>query len=107
MRVSNLRIEGRIVHARLVSGFEKLSSDGEIVIELPDNVHGTNCVALGRVDIPVFVAGKLIWSSNGKLALEAIPIMFRPLPRRSKAELDSYIVDPEFKARAERDSAKE
>jgi hypothetical protein len=97
LRVTITGIEGNVVRAHLYGPFEFLSRDGSVRIEIPDPPGGGTCVEWGQTDGPVFVLGSVIRTGGGDLTLVATSTPSWPRPRRhSRAELESYIVDPSY-----------
>ena len=101
LRVRITEIRGRTIDAELDGPVARLSPDGRVRIELPEN---DNCNDIGPAQGSVFVVGRLIQYSSGALTLRAMPSRpvriprVVPLPGRSR--YDQYIVDPAYRSDA-------
>jgi hypothetical protein len=107
VRVDDVDVDGPVVSARLDGAFAHLSADGRVRILLPDYPFGSNCILMGPTDGPVFVIGRLSQTSPGQLSLVATPTRDLPRRRRSRCEIEQYIVDPAYLPPAPRRCARE
>lgn len=96
-----LAIAGDVVRARLDGPFAKALGHETVTIDLPQYPLGGNCVSYGLTNGPVFViVERVIRLESGEMRIiAASPVKGRydTRPRRSRAELESYIVDPAVK----------
>lgn len=101
--VEIVRIDGQIVHARADERFAKALGGRDIQIELPEFPEVTNCIDYGLQEgRALIVFDRVFTRSSGEIVVAARPVRGRVYPKgRSAAELDEYIVDPEFKAKAD------
>lgn len=106
--VEIVRIDGQIVHARADERLAKALGGRDIQIELPDYPEVTNCIDYGlREGRALIVFDRVFTRASGEIVVVARPVMGRIYPKGLSAfELDKYIVDPEFKAKADQGKGK-
>ena len=89
------------IRARLLGGPLDLTNDGFVMIELPEEAVGTNCIDLGPTDAPVFVVGRLRQPAPGDLVLVATPTQTWPIgARRARHDLgdyDQHVIEPAYR----------
>lgn len=107
--VEIVRIEGQIVHARAGERLAKALGGRDIQIELPEYPYVTNCIDYGLQEgRALIVFDRVFTRASGEIVVVARPVRGRIYPEgRSAAELDKYIVDPEFKAKADQGRRKD
>ncbi len=102
--VEIVRIDGQAVHARVDERFANALGGRDIHIELPEYPEGANCVDFGVREGRAFIVFDRVFTRSwGEVVVVARAVRGVVYPkRRSAAELDKHIVDPEMKAQAER-----
>jgi hypothetical protein len=96
-------IDGNVVRARLEARFAKALGIDVVTIELPEYPLGTNCIGYGMTSGLAFVVvDRLIRQEPGAARIVAVALRepYDTRPRRSRAELDSYITDPTMREAA-------
>ncbi|AQR74035.1 hypothetical protein [Sphingomonas sp. LM7] len=102
-----IAIEGNVVRARLDERFAHALGVAAVMIDLPEYPWGTNCIDYGRRSGTAFViADRVVRAESGEVRVVAAAVQgpFNTRPRRSRAELDDFIVDPAVKEAAAADS---
>lgn len=104
--VEIVRLDGRVVQARTDERFAEALGGRDIEIVLPEYPWITNCVDFGLREGRAFIVFDHVFTrSSGQVVVVARPVRGRIFPRvRGAPELDTYIVDPEFKAKADHGS---
>jgi hypothetical protein len=95
--VQIITVDGDVVRARLDKRFAGALDIDAVTIDLPKYPLGTNCIDYGLTGGPAFVVvDRLARLKSGEVRVAAVAVkgQFDTRPRRSRAELDSYIVDP-------------
>ncbi|MDT8759895.1 hypothetical protein MZO42_14425 [Sphingomonas psychrotolerans] len=96
-----LSVDGDAVRATLDERLAKALGVDAVTIDLPEYPLGGNCIDYGIMSgtAIVVVDGLVRWKS-GEMHIVAAPVKgpYDTRPRRSNAELESYIVDPGLKA---------
>lgn len=96
-----LSVDGDIVRAGLDGRLAKALGVDTVTIDLPEYPWGANCIDYGvRSGAAIVVVERLVLSRPGKMHIVAAAVKepYDTRPRRSNAELESYIVDPALKA---------
>lgn len=99
-------VEGDVVRARLDARLAKALGIDSVTIELPEYPLGGNCVDYGLRDgLAYVVVERLIRQepNAGRIVAVALREPYDTRRRRSRAELESYIVDPAVKQAAAAD----
>lgn len=101
--VEIIRLDGRVVQARAEERFAEALGGRDIEIVLPEYPWITNCIDFGLREGRAFIVFDHVFTrSSGQVVVVARPVRGRVFPRvRGAPELDKYIVDPEFKAKAD------
>ena len=96
-------IDGNVVRARLDVRFAKALGIDVVTIDLPEYPMGTNCISYGLTDGLAFVVVERLTrleSGEGRIVALALREPYDTRRRRSRAELDSDIIDPAVKEAA-------
>jgi hypothetical protein len=96
-------IDGDVVRARLDERFAEALGIDLVTIDLLEYPLGANCIGYGLMGGPAFVVvDRLTRLKSGEVRIAAVAVggQFNTRPRRSQAELDSYIVDSTLKEAA-------
>ncbi|NIJ19781.1 hypothetical protein FHS95_001450 [Sphingomonas naasensis] len=101
-----LAIEGDRVRAQVGASVAKALGGDIVTIDLPAYPQGTNCIDYGLTSGPAFVVVEHLYQlKSGEVHIVAAHLRegYDTRRRRSRAELDRYIVDPAVKEAAARD----
>ena len=95
-----LSVDGDVVRARLDERLAKALGVDAVTIDLPQYPEGGNCIDYGvRSGPAVVVVERLVrFTPEMRIVAVAMNEPYDTRPRRSNAELESYIVDPALKA---------